>query len=215
MLVVGSGAGGLSAAVTAAFHGLKVIVAEKEPVFGGTTAWSGGWMWTPRNELARSAGIVEDAELPRTYLRNVLGNNFNEAKVNAFLEAAPRMVAFFAQNTALQFEDGNRICDTYGNVPGAGTGGRSVIAAPFDARRLGDLVRQLRHPLRETTFMGMTIQAGPDLAAFMNVTRSPRAFAHVAHRFGRHLIDLARHRRGMQCATASPWWAVCSGRPPI
>src|SRR5258706_12998331 len=198
VLVVGSGAGGLSAAVTAAFRGLKVIGAEKEPVFGGTTAWSGGWMWGPRNELARSAGIVEDAELPRAYLRNVLGNNFNEAKVEAFLEAAPRMVAFFAQNTALQFEDGNRICDTYGNVPGAGTGGRSVIAAPFDARRLGDLVRQLRHPLRETTFMGMTIQAGPDLAAFMNVTRSPRAFAHVAHRFGRHLIDLARHHRGMQ-----------------
>ncbi len=198
VLVVGSGAGGLSAAVTAAFHGLKVVVAEKKPVFGGTTAWSGGWMWAPRNELARSAGIVEDAELPRTYLRNVLGNNFNEAKVNAFLEAAPRMVAFFARNTALQFEDGNRICDTYGNVPGAGTGGRSVIAAPFDARRLGDLIGQLRHPLRETTFMGMTIQAGPDLAAFMNVTRSPRAFAHVARRFGRHLIDLARHHRGMQ-----------------
>ena len=74
MLVVGSGAGGLSAAVTAAFHGLSVIVAEKEPVFGGTTAWSGGWMWAPRNELARRAGIVEDAELPRTYLlRDRLG----------------------------------------------------------------------------------------------------------------------------------------------
>src|SRR5260370_17519331 len=116
-LVVGSGAGGLSAAVTAAFHGLKVIVAEKEPVFGGTTAWSGGWMWTPRNELARSAGIVEDAELPRTYLRNVLGNNFNEAKVNAFLESAPRMVAFFARSTALQCQCGHRICATSSNLP--------------------------------------------------------------------------------------------------
>ena len=52
--------------------------------------------------------------------------------------------------------------------------------------------------MRETTFMGMTIQAGPDLAAFMNVTRSPRAFLHVASRFGRHLADLALHRRGMQ-----------------
>ena len=47
LLIVGSGAAGLSAAVTAAFHGLRVIVAEKEPVFGGTTAWSGGWMWAP------------------------------------------------------------------------------------------------------------------------------------------------------------------------
>ena len=82
LLVIGSGAGGLSAAVTAAWHGLKVIVAEKEPVFGGTTAWSGGWMWAPLNPLAQRAGIIEDPEAPRAYLRHVLGNNFDEARVD-------------------------------------------------------------------------------------------------------------------------------------
>jgi succinate dehydrogenase/fumarate reductase flavoprotein subunit len=198
LLVIGSGAGGLSAAVTAAFHGLKVVVAEKEPVFGGTTAWSGGWMWAPLNPLAQRAGIVEDPEAPRTYLLHVLGNNFNEAKVDAFLAVAPHMVAFFEDNTAVQFEPGLKIPDTYGNVPGAGTGGRSVIAAPYDARKLGDFVQRLRKPMRETTFMGMTIQAGPDLAAFMNVTRSPSAFLHVARRFSQHLLDLGLHQRGMQ-----------------
>jgi succinate dehydrogenase/fumarate reductase flavoprotein subunit len=70
--------------------GLKVIVTEKEAVLGGTTAWSGGWMWTPRNPLAQRAGIVEDPEAPRAYLRNVLGNNFNEAKVAPSLRA-PRI----------------------------------------------------------------------------------------------------------------------------
>ena len=64
LLVIGSGAGGLSAAVTATWHGLKVIVAEKESVFGGTTAWSGGWMWAPLNPLALRAGITEDPETP-------------------------------------------------------------------------------------------------------------------------------------------------------
>ena len=107
LLVIGSGAGGLSAAVTAAWHGLKVIVAEKEPVFGGTTAWSGGWMWAPLNPLARQAGIAEDPEAPRAYLRHVLGSNFDAARVDAFLAAAPRMVAFFEENTALQFEGGD------------------------------------------------------------------------------------------------------------
>ena len=198
LLVVGSGAGGLSAAVTAAWHGLDVVVAEKEPVLGGTTAWSGGWMWAPLNPVARRAGIVEDPAAPRAYLRHVLGNHYDEARVTAFLAAAPEMVAFFETNTALEFEGGLKIPDTYGNAPGAGTGGRSVIAAPYDARELGELVHRLRPPMRETTFLGLTIQAGPDLAAFMNVTRSPKAFAHVARRVGRHLVDLARHGRAMQ-----------------
>ena len=60
VLVLGSGAGGLSTAVTAATQGLSVLVCEKEDVFGGTTAWSGGWMWIPRNPLATRAGIVEE-----------------------------------------------------------------------------------------------------------------------------------------------------------
>jgi len=69
LLVVGSGAGALSAAVVAAHLGLDVVVVEKEPLFGGTTAWSGGWMFIPRNPLARAAGIDEDIAEPRRYLR--------------------------------------------------------------------------------------------------------------------------------------------------
>ncbi len=203
LLVAGSGAAGLAAAVTAAHGGLRVIVAEKAPVFGGTTAWSGGWIWAPGNPLAQRAGIFEDVELPRTYLRHVLGSHFDAARVDAFLAAAPRMVAFFEQHTALRFESGTAIPDTYGNVPGAGTGGRSVIAQPYDARELGELVHRLRHPLRETTFRGLTIQAGADLRAFMNVTRSPRALAHVTRRVTRHFIDLARHGRAMQLRNGS------------
>ena len=109
VLVIGSGAGGLSAAVTAAWHGLKVIVVEKERVFGGTTAWSGGWMWIPRNPLAQRAGIVEDSETIRTYLRAEIGNSYDEPRIEAFLEAGPHMVAFHEQHTSLQFVDGNQI----------------------------------------------------------------------------------------------------------
>ena len=135
--------------------------------------------------------------------------------VSAFLAAAPHMVAFFEDNTAVQFEPGLKIPDIYGNVPGAGTGGRSVIAAPYDARKLGDLIQRLRKPKRETSFMGMTIQAGPDLAAFMNVTRSPSAFLHVARRFSRLCWISACTGAGCSFATAWPWWDVCCARPPI
>ncbi len=195
LLVLGSGAGGLSAAVAAAHAGLRVVVAEKAPVLGGTTAWSGGWMWVPGNPLA---GRPDAGDGARDYLRAALGNRFDAARVDAFLDAAPRMVAFFGAHTALRFDGGFPIPDTYGTLPGAGTGGRSVIAQPFDARGLGALLPLLRLPLRETTFLGLPIQAGADLSAFLNATRSARAFAHVAGRMARHLRDLALHGRAMQ-----------------
>jgi succinate dehydrogenase/fumarate reductase flavoprotein subunit len=199
LLVVGSGAGGLSAAVTAAWHGLKVVVVEKEPVCGGATAWSGGWMWVPLNPLSRADGIVEDPELPRTYLEHVLGDRYDAARVDALLEAGPHMVAFFEKHTALQFVSGSWIADIQGHVPGAGTGGRSVGPKPYNGRRLGRrLRRKLRRQLYETSFLGMGIMAGPDLQAFLHATRSVKAFCHAAWRIAVHLFDLVVYRQGMQ-----------------
>lgn len=203
VLVIGSGAAGLSAAVTAAHHDLSVIVTEKDSKLGGATAWSGGWMWLPRNPLAVRAGIVDDRSEPRRYLEAVLGRRFDAARIDAFLDAAPEMVAFFERETELQFDDGNSIQDIYGDQPGAGTGGRSVIARPIDARRLGKLVRLLREPMRETALWGMPIQAGPDLRAFLTALRKPASFFHVARRLSRHFYDLARFGRAMQLVNGS------------
>ena len=87
LLVVGSGAGGLSAATTAAWHGLRVVVVEKDRVCGGATAWSGGWASVPLNPLAQADGIVEDLDRPRTYLKHVLGEHYDAARVDALLDA--------------------------------------------------------------------------------------------------------------------------------
>ncbi len=197
LLVIGSGAAGLSAAVTASALGLDVIVAERADVLGGTTAWSGGWMWLPCNPLAVAAGIAEPVDAPRCYLEAVIGADFDAARVDAFLSAAPQMVEFLI-GLGFVFEAGNSICDIYGDRPGAGTGGRSLIAAPFDGRNLGNRMALLRRTKRETAFAGMPIQAGADLAAFFTALRSPRAFLHVAQRLVRHCRDLALHGRAMQ-----------------
>lgn len=198
VLVIGSGAGGLSAAVTAAWHGLEVIVAEKEHVCGGASAWSGGWMWIPRNPLAVRSGIIEDIEAPRNYLKHELGNYFNGPRVDAFLKFAPEMVSFFENETELKFADGNAIADIHGESPGAGTGGRSVIAAPFDGRALGEAIALLREPMRETSLFGMPIQAGADLSAFLTATKSLKSATHVAKRLARHARDMVLHGRAMQ-----------------
>ncbi len=203
LLVIGSGAAGLAAAVTAAHHGLKVIVAEKADVLGGTTAWSGGWIWAPGNPVCARTGTTDKKHAAETYLRAVLGNHFDPVRVDAFLTHAPGMVDFFDRHTALQFDPGSHIPDTYSDLPGAGQGGRSVIAKPYNGRALGPLIHLLRRPLRETSFWGLTIQAGADLRAFMTMTRSPRAALHVARRMTRHLWDLARHGRAMQLRNGS------------
>jgi len=188
----------LAAAVTAAWHGLKVVLVEKESVFGGATAWSGGWMWVPGNPLAKRAGIHEDLQRPRTYLKNELGDRYDPSRIDAFLDNCGPMVAFFEEHTELQFVDGNAIPDVHGNVPGAGTQGHQVAAAPYDGREVGPLIKRLRKTMRETSFMGMPIMAGADLTAFLSLTRSFKSLLHVTRRFGRHLIDLAIHGRAMQ-----------------
>ncbi len=198
LLVIGSGAGGLSAAVTAAHLGLKVLVVEKEAQFGGTTAWSGGWMWIPRNPLAMAAGIQEEASAPLTYLQHELGAQFDAPRANTYLDAGPRMVEFFKNHTALQFIDGNGVPDFHGRTPAAGQGGRSVCAAPFDARRLGQQLALLKPPLRETTLWGMGIASGAELRHFLNATRKPASFWHVSKLVLRYARDLLVHGRGMR-----------------
>lgn len=199
LLVIGSGAGGLSAAVTAAWHGLNVVVVEKDPVCGGATAWSGGWMWTPRHPLAQADGLTEDIDQPRTYLKNVLGEDFDEARVNAFLEAAPHMVGFFHNRTSLRFVNGAKIADIQAGQPGASTGGRQVGPKPINARRLSrSLRRKLRPQMYETSFLGMGIMAGSDLQHFLHATTSLKGFLHAAWRVAFHVLDLVTHRRGTQ-----------------
>ncbi len=199
LLVVGGGAAGLSGAVTAAYHGLNVVVAEKAAVLGGATAWSGGWMWAPLNPLSQADGIVEDIDAPRTYLKHALGEDYDEPRVEALLENARHMVAFFEKHTALQFVSGTWIADIQGDLPGAGTGGRSVGPKPINLRRIKKELRpKLRKQLYETSFLGMGIMAGPDLQAFLHATTSVKSFFHAGWRVAFHVLDLITNRQGMQ-----------------
>jgi succinate dehydrogenase/fumarate reductase flavoprotein subunit len=198
VLVVGSGAGGLAAAVTARRRGLDVLVVEKEPWFGGTTARSGGWLWIPGNPVSAREGLRDSREAARTYLQHEAGNHFDPERVDAFLENGPRMVEFFERETAVRFVAGPSFSDYHPDAPGGVPGGRSICAAPFDARELGPLLGTLRPPLAEITFVGMMIGTGRELQHFFNVTRSLRSAAFVAWRLLVHGRDLLVFRRALR-----------------
>ena len=196
-LVVGSGCAGLSAAVTAGHHGLNVLIVEKEPRFGGTTARSGGWLWIPNTSLARAWGIVEDPEQAWTYLRHEAGNAFDAARVDAFLTAGPEAVDFFTSKTAVRFDMPLTFPDYHAEAPGGAQGGRSMVTRPFDGHELGPHIKNLGNPLPELTVFGMMLGSGKEIIHFMRVTKSLASALYVAKRLSKHLVDVMRHGRGM------------------
>jgi succinate dehydrogenase/fumarate reductase flavoprotein subunit len=196
-LVVGSGCAGLSAAVTAGHRGLNVLVAEKEPRFGGTTARSGGWLWIPGTSLARAWGITESPDQARTYLRHEAGNSFDAARVDAFLANGPEAVDFFTSKTALRFDMPLTFPDYHAEAPGGAQGGRSMVTRPFDGHELGQHIRDLGAPLPELTVFGMMLGSGKEIIHFMRATKSFASAFYVAKRLSKHGIDVLRNGRGM------------------
>src|SRR5215468_12406555 len=74
VVVAGSGAAGMTAALTAAGQGLSVVVIEKTGYFGGSTARSGGGVWVPCNSVLKRAGVRDSAEQASAYLAHVAGD---------------------------------------------------------------------------------------------------------------------------------------------
>ena len=196
-LVVGSGAAGMSAAVTAGHRGLNVLIVEKESCFGGTTARSGGWLWIPGTSLARQWGIVEGPDQARSYLRHEAGNSFDAARVDAFLSAGPEAVDFFTSRTALRFDMPLVFPDYHAEAPGGAQGGRSMVTRPFDGRELGRHLKNLGAALPELTVFGMMLGSGKEIVHFMRATKSLTSAIYVAKRLSRHFMDVMRYGRGM------------------
>lgn len=190
MVVAGSGAGALATAVTAARLGLKVLVVEKDALFGGTTARSGGVLWIPCHPGSRAAGIDDSLAAARAYLEQEAGPRFDPARVDAFLKAGPEMVAFFERETAVRFVGVPAFSDYHPNSPGARPGGRSIMAEPFDAAELGEHAKRLRPPLREITFVGMMFNSSQEVSHFFNCTRSLTSAIYVVRRLVQHAREL-------------------------
>jgi len=197
VLVIGSGAAGLAAAVTAAEQGLKVLVVEKARHLGGSSAWSGGWLWIPRNPLAIAEGRTEAEGEPERYLQEQTGGAPLDALQHAYLQHGPQMVRFFESRTAVHFYSGTRMPDMH-DGPGAAPGGRSLCALPYDGGQLGPWLARMRAPLSIVSLFGLGIAGGADMAHFFNASRAPRSAWHVYKRLSRHAWDLLRHGRGRQ-----------------
>ena len=198
VLVAGSGAGGLAAAITARRLGLEVIVAEKEPLFGGTTARSGGWLWIPNHPMQAAIGVRDSLEEASTYLLHEAGEKYDPERINAFLTAGPRMVEWFQRETAVKFDPSATFSDYHPDAPGGKPGGRSIVAAAYDGRELGPMLAKLRPPLPELTVFGVMIGSGVELVHFMRWSKSFASAAFVARRLLGHGLARLFYGRGVR-----------------
>ena len=203
VIVVGSGAAGLSAAITAKKRGLDVVVLEKEPVFGGTTALSGGVLWIPLNTHGRKQNPADTREAVLTYMMQETGSYFDAAAVDAFIENGPKMVEFFERETDMKFVP-TMYPDYHPTVAGGVDIGRSILAAPFDIRGLGKDMPRLKPPLKTITFIGMMFNSSnADLKHFFQATKSLTSFIYVAKRLVTHIKELALYQRGINVTSGN------------
>ncbi|GGP13162.1 FAD-dependent oxidoreductase [Oceanobacillus neutriphilus] len=145
VVVVGSGAGGLTAALTARLQGLSVIVIEKTALFGGSTSKSGGTIWIPNNLYLEDAGVKDTYEQAKTYLDSTVGDCVPDALKKAYLKKGPEMVKYLHENTEhFRWEYTPGYSDYYPEAPGGLASGRAVEAQLFDLRKLGDDIKHLR-----------------------------------------------------------------------
>ena len=139
VLVVGTGNGGLTAAVCNWEMGTKdVLIIEKQDKVGGTSATSGGGIWIPNSHYAKEAGAEDNLQDAKSYLMNTLfGEDVPEEMIDTYLEKSPEMLKFLHDRTDVRYESLAEYPDYYTNMEGAREGHRSLEPAPIMASELG------------------------------------------------------------------------------
>ena len=194
LVVVGSGAAGMLAAIVAASRGQRTIVVEREPTWGGTSAWSGGGLWMPNNPLMQRDGAGDSPEKALTYMDACIGEvgpASSPERRKAYVATAPKVVQFLADE-GVNWVRAEEYPDYYPDRPG-GMIGRGVEADVLDGNKLGD--------------MRKTLAAMDGMPAMALTTRSVQ-YLPVAFRTIKGFLGTTR----MMLRTL--WWRL-TGRDPL
>ena len=204
VLVVGSGAGGFSAAVTAAAEGLSVVMVEKSAWFGGTTCSSAGVVWIPGSRQARAAGVQDDPAEVLRYLESEAGDRLDHASARVYAEQAADILAWFEDHTHVDYALSPTWPDYHPTAPGGAPAGRSLGPKPFDGRLLGEHFPRLRPPIATTMLFGGMMVGREDLPRFYSILRSRQSALHVLRLYLRYRRDrLLGHPRGTRLSNGN------------
>lgn len=193
VLVVGTGAGAMVSAVTAAQHGAKTLIVEKSDLYGGTSATSGGGVWIPNSDSARAQGQSDSAEEAFTYMKQLVGNAVPDAKIRAFVDYARLMARYVEQVSDLRFV-AIPYTDYHAEKPGGKMGYRSHETNTLHASELSPRdFATLRPTHPSATLFGFIPWTNMEAAPM--ITRGPGWMKIMARVLWRYYSDIPQRLR--------------------
>ncbi|WP_029925313.1 3-oxosteroid 1-dehydrogenase [Nocardia otitidiscaviarum] len=199
VVVVGSGAAGMTAALTAAHHGLRAVLIEKAAHYGGSTARSGGGVWIPGNKALKAAGRPDDREEARTYLHSIIGDVVPADRIDTYIDRGAEAFDFVLDHTPLKMKWVPGYSDYYPEAPGGRGEGRSCEPKPFNAKILGEERFKLEPPYAKAPLNVVVMQA--DFVRLNLIRRHPKgimramrvgARTYLAKWTGKHILGMGQ-----------------------
>lgn len=199
VVVVGSGAAGMTAALTAAHKGLRAVVIEKAAHYGGSTARSGGGVWIPGNKALKAAGRPDDREEARRYLHSIIGDAVPKDRIDTYIDRGAEAFDFVLDHTPLKMKWVPGYSDYYPEAPGGKPEGRSCEPKPFNAKILGAERFNLEPPYAKAPLNVVVMQA--DFVRLNLIKRHPKgimramrvgARTYLAKWSGKHILGMGQ-----------------------
>ncbi|WP_395397656.1 FAD-dependent oxidoreductase [Novosphingobium sp. BL-8A] len=188
VVVVGSGAGGMLAALVAAKNRADVLIVEKDKLWGGTSATSGGGIWIPGSDQAREAGFEDDLDDAFRYVRGLSADNVPDENIRAFVDNAAGMLRWVSANTLVRYQ-AQPYPDYHAENPGGSpTGFRTHLPLEFDGRLLGDTVRTQRFPSPAASLFGYLQWTFAETYELLYRTKG--WFSHLVANMAKYWFDL-------------------------
>jgi succinate dehydrogenase/fumarate reductase flavoprotein subunit len=195
VVVIGSGAAGMAAALFAAIEGRKALLVERTELVGGTSALSAATAWMPNSHHSASVNPDDSREQVRKFLDGVVGNHSAPSMREAFLDSAPEAVAALEANSVVKFRPYATHPDYEQQFDGATMRGRALEPVPFDGRSLGADLDKIRAPIPEFTIFGGMMVDRTDIGHLLALRTSARSFSHAAKILAHYAGDRLKGRR--------------------
>jgi len=196
VIVLGSGVGGLTAALVAVIEGQRTLLIEKSPRVGGTSARSSGTVWIPNNSYLRRHGITDDAHAAGRYLDALVGEKAPRSMRETFITAGTEMLQYLERHAGIRFRPYPTQPDYRQELPGAAQGWRPLEPLPFDGRTLARHFDDIGWPLHELMLFGGMMVTRGEAARLLKFGAFWDAVPLGVQLVTRYARDRLRHRRG-------------------